>query len=783
MHNKYYRSLIKSGVDYPYDIFVGGNYSSYKDVGLLGNVSTGRIVKIDSDGNQDLSFDTGESTGLIYEDRASLGGLAGMAVRASKIDSNGAIYFGGDFTSYGRDGSSLTRNRIIRLLSNGSIDRPDFFSPDNFNTGTGFDAIVRVIEIDNSGRILVGGDFTTYNGAPSGTYNRIIRLNTNGTVDNTFTIATGFDGIVRDIKLDSNNKIYVCGDFTTYQSLTNNRIIRLNDDGSKDISFDNATGFAGGNVNKISIDSNGKIYVVGNFTSYKSVTNNRIIRLNDDGSKDTNFDNTTGFTTEVLTVLAVSDKVYVGGLFILYKSVTNNRIIRLNDDGSKDNDFNIGTGFNNNVRDLKLNSNRLYVCGDFTSYNDVSCGEMVKLNLDGSLDTTFQSMFTNVANTLVAVITMSIDNLNNIYVGGTFLFYRNNQRIIKLDKNANSLVNVTKKGFNGTLWKIKKDSLNRLVIAGAFNTYNGVTRNRLIRLDENLEIDNTLSIGTGFNAAARTVLEQTDGKVIVGGEFTTYNGAPSGTYNRIIRLNSDGSVDGGFTIGTGFNALILSLGLQSDGKIICGGQFTTYNGNSAGRIVRLNVDGTIDNTFNMGVGFDSSLVWDIIVDENDKIYVGGSFTTYDGESSVGVIRLNSDGTGDPTFNVGTGFFGNVFTLSLFNNKLICGGQFTSYNGVTSNNIIRLNSDGSVDINLSGSRGFGASPIKADERVYAVLTTPDGKIYAGGGFSRYTDINDVTNYPSGVVRLNADFSIDNLFNVVQGFVHSGANSQVYTLMDF
>jgi hypothetical protein len=166
MHNKYYRSLIKSGVDYPYDIFVGGNYSSYKDVGLLGNVSTGRIVKIDSDGNQDLSFDTGESTGLIYEDRASLGGLAGMAVRASKIDSNGAIYFGGDFTSYGRDGSSLTRNRIIRLLSNGSIDRPDVFSPDNFNTGTGFDAIVRVIEIDNSGRILVGGDFTTYNGAP-----------------------------------------------------------------------------------------------------------------------------------------------------------------------------------------------------------------------------------------------------------------------------------------------------------------------------------------------------------------------------------------------------------------------------------------------------------------------------------------------------------------------------------------------------------------------------------------------------------------------------------------
>jgi hypothetical protein len=147
-----------------------------------------------------------------------------------------------------------------------------------------------------------------------------------------------------------------------------------------------------------------------------------------------------------------------------------------------------------------------------------------------------------------------------------------------LDKNANSLVNVTKKGFNGTLWKIKKDSLNRLVIAGAFNTYNGVTRNRLIRLDENLEIDNTLSIGTGFNAAARTVLEQTDGKVIVGGEFTTYNGAPSGTYNRIIRLNSDGSVDGGFTIGTGFNALILSLGLQSDGKIICGGQFTTYKG-------------------------------------------------------------------------------------------------------------------------------------------------------------------------------------------------------------
>ncbi len=77
---------------------------------------------------------------------------------------------------------------------------------------------------------------------------------------------------------------------------------------------------------------------------------------------------------------------------------------------------------------------------------------------------------------------------------------------------------------------------------------------------------------------------QSDGKILFGGSFTAYNGT---TANRLIRLNPNGSVDTTFNTGTGFNSTIYTTSIQSDGKIIVGGQFTSYNGTTANRIVRL----------------------------------------------------------------------------------------------------------------------------------------------------------------------------------------------------
>ena len=208
----------------------------------------------------------------------------------------------------------------------------------------------------------------------------------------------------------------------------------------------------------------------------------------------------------------------------------------------------------------------------------------------------------------------------------------------------------------------------------------------LITLPNPGTIDNTFAIGTGFDSIVNSIQVQQNGKILVGGYFTSYDGNPS---NYIIRLNPDGTIDNSFTIGTGFNSIVNSIQVQQNGKILVGGNFTLYDGNSASYIVRLNSDGTIDNTFAIGTGFDNT-VNPISIQSDGKILAGGDFSTYDGNSVNRIIRLNTDGTVDNTFTIGTGF--NSFVVSIAtqsDGKILVGGGFTSYDINSVNYIIRI----------------------------------------------------------------------------------------------
>ena len=81
----------------------------------------------------------------------------------------------------------------------------------------------------------------------------------------------------------------------------------------------------------------------------------------------------------------------------------------------------------------------------------------------------------------------------------------------------------------------------------------------------------TFDIGTGFDNTVRVIDIQPDGKILVGGDFTKYNGT---SRNRIVRLNSNGSIDTSFNIGTGFNDDVWTIDIQPDGKILVGGVAT-----------------------------------------------------------------------------------------------------------------------------------------------------------------------------------------------------------------
>ena len=186
----------------------------------------------------------------------------------------------------------------------------------------------------------------------------------------------------------------------------------------------------------------------------------------------------------------------------------------------------------------------------------------------------------------------------------------------------------------------------------------------------------TFDNSIGFNGNVISIAIQPDGKILCGGAFTTYKGL---TENFIIRLNSDGTKDLTFDNSIGFNVNVFSIAIQSDGKILCGGFFTTYKGLTENRIIRLNSDGTKDLTFDNSIGFNGNVI-SIAIQPDGKILCGGAFTTYKGYENFIIIKLNSNGTSASTLNIG-GILSDVIYNS--NNNVFYGQATTTLNLINS----------------------------------------------------------------------------------------------------
>lgn len=147
---------------------------------------------------------------------------------------------------------------------------------------------------------------------------------------------------------------------------------------------------------------------------------------------------------------------------------------------------------------------------------------------------------------------------------------------------------------------------------------------------------------------------------MVGGEFSSYNGVAA--TRRIIRLNPDGSLDSTFNGGTGANSSVMEVVIQENGKILIGGYFTAYNGVPRNCIARPNTDGSLDTTFDPGTGAD--YVQDLAIQSNGKIVIGGYFSTFNGINRRFIARLNADGSLDDSFDIGSGANGNVDSIAV-----------------------------------------------------------------------------------------------------------------------
>jgi len=166
------------------------------------------------------------------------------------------------------------------------------------------------------------------------------------------------------------------------------------------------------------------------------------------------------------------------------------------------------------------------------------------------------------------------------------------------------------------------------------------------------------SLSDGFQPApdgsVATLLVQPDGKILVGGAFTTIAGQPR---QRLARLDADGSVDNGFAP-IALDNPIDAIALQPDGRALISGYFTHVGGAPHQQIARLNTDGTLDGGFNASI---DGIAFAMLPLSNGKILIGGGFTMVDGVARAGIVQLNADGSIDPAFSAQTD--GVVYTLA------------------------------------------------------------------------------------------------------------------------
>ena len=236
-----------------------------------------------------------------------------------------------------------------------------------------------------------------------------------------------------------------------------------------------------------------------------------------------------------------------------------------------------------------------------------------------------------------------------------------------------------------------------------------------------------------------------DGKVLVAGRFTTVDGH---TTNDIARLNSDGTIDTSFsspvfstTIGGDAGGFINTFVTQSDGKIIVGGNFSRVNGVSRSGLARLDTNGTLDATFATQSWGSFGSVRDIVIQNDNKIVCVGSFTS-------GSRRVNTDGTLDTSFNVSTGNNqpgafnnGEMYSVGLLTSgseqAILIGGSFGSWGSYSDyTHLVKLNPNGTLDFGFGGTNldiSWTIDGYNAGDRIQKIKIGDDGYIYISGRF--------------------------------------------------
>ncbi len=689
-------------------ILIGGNFLAYN------GAAQSRIARLNTDGSVDTSFQTG----------AGVTGTGGLLTRVNTalLQADGKLLIAGNFSGY----NGSPRNCVARLNPDGSLDT-------SFQPGAGANGEVHAMLRTLSGKILIAGDFTSFDGVPRG---RIARLEADGALDMSFDPGEGANGAIHALAERPDGRVLIGGAFTTYAGYGRARIARVNTDGGLSMGYPATTGVSGGfdtRVLAITLQPDGKVLVGGEFTSVNGVPRNRIARLESSGVLDSTFDPGTGANSSVCSIYVVPDnKVLVGGEFFTMHGTPRRHFARLLPDGAVDASLSLNPGPNGPLFSFaRQTDGKLLIAGSLNRYDNLTRTGIARINVLGALDLTFNP--TPGVSQSVEVVSVFPDN--RVMVGGSFHSVNGAPRsgVARLNSDG-SLDASFDPGLGlsngGHLLVIAPEPTGACVIAGSFWEFDGVTRGNIARVNADGSLDTTSFItGVGTNLWISDVVVQPDGKLIISGAFSTYGGFPR---SGVARMNADGTIDATFDPGNGANGFVSNIALQPDGKVLIAGSFTSYDGTPRRRIARLNPDGSLDSTFDPGSGFagGSASVFALALQPDGRVIALGSFTSFNGTPRQRLARLNSNGSLDTSFDPGAGPSDTADVLILQpDGKALIAGIFASYDGIPRARLARLNHDGSLDTSF----GSGAGPSDA---VNGLALQSDGRLVVGGAFLAY-----------------------------------------------
>lgn len=270
-----------------------------------------------------------------------------------------------------------------------------------------------------------------------------------------------------------------------------------------------------------------------------------------------------------------------------------------------------------------------------------------------------------------------------------------------------------------------------IYVGGDFSHVNGVPRPYIFRFKAATgELDTSFQPLVGTTAdtliGIKELLVQPDGKVVIAGSFKG-NGSAHAVPNYIARLNPDGTLDTSFTPPS-LNNDIWAIAQQGS-RLLVGGYFTNVSVGGAvrHRLIRLNADGTVDPTFSEP-GLSSSGVFHLSVGSDGKINVGGAFN---GPRQY-LVRLTADGALDTSFQdpgiVGSsGYVADM--LPHPDGGWLIGGSFSSVGGQPRADLARLQADGSLDASF-GHLAISGFPDRDVRRLYPLANR---RLAIGGHF--------------------------------------------------